>query len=56
MRKSGLMQLIAFLGIGLGLTSCDVVGGVFKAGMWSTIILIALVGALVFWLTSRFRR
>ena len=56
MRKFGLIQLIAFLVIGLGLTSCEVLGGVFEAGMWSAIILIALVGGLVFWLINRFRR
>ena len=56
MRKLGLIQLIAFLGIALGLTSCEVLGGVFEAGLWSAVILIALIAGLVFWVINRFRR
>lgn len=38
------------------LASCEMVGGIFKAGMWTTLILIVLVVALIFWLLRRFRR
>lgn len=38
------------------LASCDVVGGIFKAGIWVGIILVVLIVAVIFWLLKRFRR
>lgn len=35
-------------------SSCDLVYGVFKAGLWSGIIVVVLVVAIIFWLISRF--
>ncbi|TCJ13411.1 phosphatidate cytidylyltransferase [Flaviaesturariibacter flavus] len=36
--------------------SCQVVGGIFKAGFWTAIILIVLVVGLILWLVGRGRR
>lgn len=36
------------------LSSCEVIGGIFKAGMWSGIIIVALVLAVIIWLISKF--
>ena len=47
---------MAALIVATALTSCEMVGGIFKAGMWTAIILIILVIALIFWLLKRFRR
>lgn len=38
------------------LASCEMVGGIFKAGFWTALILIILVVVLIFWLLRRFRR
>lgn len=38
------------------LASCEVVGGVFKAGFWTALILIILVVVLIVWLLRRFKR
>jgi hypothetical protein len=35
------------------LSSCAVVGGIFKAGVWTGIILVAAVVALILYLVSR---
>lgn len=35
------------------LTSCEVIGGIFKAGVWSGIIVVVIVIALVLWLLSK---
>lgn len=35
------------------LESCQVVGGIFKAGMWFGVIIVVAVIALVIWLISR---
>lgn len=38
------------------LSSCEVVGGIFKAGFWTAIILIVLVVVLIIWLMRRGRK
>ncbi|HLS95327.1 hypothetical protein BC792_10858 [Sphingobacterium allocomposti] len=35
------------------LTSCEVIGGIFKAGVWSGVILVVLVIALIIWIIAR---
>jgi predicted lysophospholipase L1 biosynthesis ABC-type transport system permease subunit len=46
---------IPLAAITLTLSSCDVIGGIFKAGFWTAIILIALVVGLILWLLRRRR-
>jgi hypothetical protein len=36
------------------LSSCEVIGGIFKAGVWSGIIVVVIVIALIIWLISKF--
>lgn len=45
-------MLVALSGL---LTSCKVVGGIFKAGFWSGIILVFLVVFLIVYLVMRSR-
>ncbi|WP_205500243.1 hypothetical protein [Rufibacter psychrotolerans] len=40
----------------LSLSSCDVIGGIFKAGMWTAVIIIVIVVLLILWLLRRIRR
>lgn len=40
----------------MSLSSCEVVGGIFKAGVWTGLLLVAVVIALVIWLISRFMK
>ncbi|MBP8066952.1 MAG: hypothetical protein KAY27_00175 [Pedobacter sp.] len=35
------------------LTSCELIGDIFKAGMWTGVIVVVLVVALVIWLVSK---
>ena len=35
------------------LTSCELIGGIFKAGVWSGVILVAIVLALIIWIVSK---
>lgn len=37
----------------ISMTSCKIVGGIFKAGVWTGIIIVALVVGLVIYLLSR---
>lgn len=35
------------------LSSCELIGGIFKAGVWSGVIVVVIVLALVIWLVSK---
>lgn len=47
---------LCFLALAMTLSSCEVIGGIFKAGFWTAIILIVIVVALILWLVGRGRR
>jgi len=49
--KTILLFLVMFL-----FSSCDLVEGIFKAGMGVGIFLVLLVIALIIWIISRFRK
>jgi hypothetical protein len=38
------------------MTSCQVAGGIFKAGMWMGVIIVVLVIVLVLWLLNKMRK
>lgn len=47
-------SLLALLAVTL--TSCEVIGDIFKAGMWTAVIIIVLVVLIIGWIISKFRR
>lgn len=47
--------VIAFL-LTFVMSSCDVIGGIFEAGMWTGLIGLVLVIILVFWIFNKIRR
>ena len=51
MKKILPLGIIAFLCTTL--TSCEVIGGIFKAGVWSGVIVVVVVLALVIWILSK---
>ncbi|HUQ67145.1 MAG TPA: hypothetical protein VM101_13370 [Flavitalea sp.] len=53
------MQRFPFIILALlmfSLSSCEAIGDIFKAGIWTGLLLVAAVIAIVIWLISRFRR
>ncbi|WP_266203387.1 hypothetical protein [Pontibacter kalidii] len=38
------------------MSSCEVIGDIFEAGMWAALIIIVLIVLLVTWLFRKFRR
>ncbi len=50
MKKYSLLPLLALL---LSLSSCEVIGGIFKAGVWSGVILVVVVVGLVIFLLAK---
>lgn len=60
MKKINTPVLATLVLILITATSCesvgDLVGGIFKAGMWTAVILIVLIVAVVMWLVRKVRR
>jgi hypothetical protein len=54
MKKQTLGVLLPF--IMLMFSSCTVIGDIFKAGVWSGIIVVVLVIVLIIWLIGRMGR
>jgi len=50
MRSYAINGILFLLLFAVSLTGCQVVGGIFKAGMWIGIIGLVLVIALIFWI------
>ncbi len=51
MRKYSALAIVALLVTTL--SSCELVEGIFKAGVWSGIIIVVIVLALIIWLASK---
>jgi len=50
--KAFLNYIFIFLVV-VSLTSCELAGGIFKGGVWTGVILVVGVLALVIWLLSK---
>ena len=51
MKKYSLFAL--FILVAVAFSSCQVAGDIFKAGMWTTVIIIVVVIAIVIWIVSK---
>lgn len=51
MKKITILSLMLFST--MLLTSCEIIGGIFKAGLWSGIIIVVVVVALVLWVLTK---
>ena len=51
MKRHFPLALIALLATTL--TSCELIGGIFKAGVWSGVIIVVIVLALIIWLLAK---
>jgi len=54
MKQYSLLGLLA-LAMAMSFSSCQVVGGIFKAGVWVGILLVVLVVGVILWLVGRGR-
>ncbi len=54
MKQYSLFGLLA-LAMAMTLSSCQVVGGIFKAGVWVGIVLVVIVVVVILWLVGRGR-
>ncbi|HYC29594.1 MAG TPA: phosphatidate cytidylyltransferase [Chitinophagaceae bacterium] len=55
MKKNALIYGSLILALA-SLSSCEVIGGIFKAGIWVGVIIVVAIIALILWLVGRGRR
>ena len=53
MRSARALALVVAITL---LSGCDVIGGIFKAGVWVGIVLVVVVVAGLLWLVGKLRR
>lgn len=53
MKKIQPYQIALFLILSITLSSCEIIGGIFEAGIWVGIIIVVLVIALVIWVIKK---
>lgn len=53
---SSLAKLLLLVAAALSLSGCEVIGDIFKAGMWTGVIVVIAVIAAIVWLFSRARK
>lgn len=46
-------MLLALITISYAFSSCQVVGGIFKAGVWTGVIVVVMIIALIIYLISK---
>ncbi|MEO7263445.1 MAG: hypothetical protein ABIW38_00970 [Ferruginibacter sp.] len=49
-------SIILLLAITMSMTSCEAIGSIFKAGMWTGIIVVALIVGLVLYFIGKSRK
>jgi hypothetical protein len=54
--SSGYRTVLAAMAAAPALTGCELIGDIFKAGMWVGVIIVVVVIALVLWGVSKLRR
>jgi hypothetical protein len=54
--KLNSVMMILLVAIVTTLSSCEVIGDIFQAGMWVGVIVVVLIIALVLWLINKVRR
>ncbi len=50
MKKYSLLPLLAIL---VSLSSCEVIGGIFKAGVWAGVLMVVVVVGLVIFILAK---
>ena len=54
--KKNLSLLTLLMILAVSSAGCEVIGGIFKAGMWVGVIMTALIIVVVFWIIGKVRR
>lgn len=50
------LRLLLIVVLSIALAGCEVIGGIFKAGFWTGMILLIVILAVIAWIASKVRR
>lgn len=56
MKKNQGFLLAALFFVVTAMSSCEIIGDIFQAGMWAMLIIIILVVALIYWIIRKIKR
>lgn len=56
MKKSNGILLAALFFVLTTMSSCEVIGGIFKAGVWVGVLLVVLVVGIILWIIGKARK
>lgn len=56
MKKNNGILLAALFFLITTMSSCEIIGGIFKAGVWVGVLLVVLVVGIIFWIIGKTRK
>lgn len=56
MKKNNGILLAALFFVLTTMSSCEVIGGIFKAGVWVGVLLVVLVVGIILWVIGKARK
>jgi len=56
MQKNSYLIPAGLLFFAFSLSSCEAIGNIFKAGVWTGFLLVAVVVAVIIWIVARARK
>jgi hypothetical protein len=56
MKNNPLLSIFTFVLLAMVFTGCEVIGGIFEAGLWVGVLLVVLVIAIIFWVVKKLFR
>ena len=56
MKRNRNLVLAFLLAITATMSSCEVIGDIFKAGVWVGVLLVVVVLAIIFWIISKAKK
>jgi TRAP-type C4-dicarboxylate transport system permease large subunit len=56
MQKNNFLVLAGLLFLATFLSSCEAIGNIFKAGVWTGLLLVAVVVAIIVWIVAKARK
>jgi hypothetical protein len=54
-RITSLMRIMLIVLLAIGAAGCELIGGIFKAGVWVGALTVLVVAVAVFWLVAKAR-
>ena len=56
MRRNNILLLTLLISLCTTMSSCEVIGGIFKAGVWVGVLLVVVVVGIILWLVGKSKK